>query len=173
MKNRIKLVGLVAGSIGLAAALLAPTPAVADSQGYGMGPYTLCSAYPLTNGSTTTLSLSTNLPGWAAWKGEVQMMAIIAPNGTNVGSKQNFCTNLALKFNYMIGTNVTTDNPFTWTIATDQLGAYSSNFTNPVVVWTNRIQLSGLTGLQLTSATPNSTNTSGPNLTLLMQVPKQ
>jgi hypothetical protein len=137
-----------------------------------MTPYALVSAQPLTNGSTNTINLSTNFPGSQAWKGDLQLMAIIAPLGTNAVTKANFATNLVLTFGFLIGTNVTTDTPFTWTIGNDQLagGALAVGNTNPVVVWTNLTSKGGLSGLQLKTALPASTNAAGAALTLLVQV---
>jgi hypothetical protein len=126
----------------------------------------LASAQSLTNGSTTTLNVSTNV---SASSESIQLMAIIAPQGTTALTKANFTTNLVLTFGYMIGTNVTTDTPFTWTIANDVLAAtLAAGNTNPVCVWTNLTSKRGLTGIALKSALPASTNAAGATLTLLV-----
>jgi hypothetical protein len=148
--------------VGVALAMVCMT---AEAQVTPGGYAPLCTAQSLTNGSTTTIGASTNVPAGAE---SIQLMAIVEPQGTTVATKQNFCTNLVLTFQYQIGTNTTTDTPFTWTIATDQFGALSTSFTNPVVVWTNLTSKRGLTGLKLATALPNSTNTAGPKLTLLV-----
>ena len=166
--GRMVLAGIMAVAL---AGMLTPMGVRADTQGYGMGPMTLVSAQTLTNNGTYTLNAQTNLPGVAAWGGTVQLMAIIGPAGANAPTNGNYCTNLVLVFDKMIGTNVTTDHPFTWTIGTNQLGVLSANaLTNPVVVCTNLTAQGGLSGLQLSTALGSSTNALGFKLTVLVQV---
>lgn len=125
----------------------------------------LCSTQPLTNGSATTI---TNSASVSATSESIQLMAIVAPPCSTSPTNGNYCTNLVLTFNYVIGTNTTTDTPFTWTIATDQFGVLSQTpHTTSTVVWTNLTNKRGLTGLQLNTATSASTNAYGCKLTVL------
>ena len=148
--------------VGLTALLEAPASGQVSPGSF----VALASNVVLTNGSTTTINAITNVP---QGNESIQLMAIISPNAPNAPTNGCFCTNIVMKFNFQVGTNITTDTPFTWTLATDVFGAMSqTTATNPICCWTNLTNRKGLTGLQLTSALPSSTNTVGPKLTVLM-----
>jgi len=137
-------------------------------------PVVLAKDVVLTNGSTTTINLDAALPQNPAWSGNVQLMAIVGPaNATATHTAANYCTNLVLKFGWVLGTHATTDEPFTWSIATDQFGALSATpHTADTVVWTNLTGMAGITGIRLLNASPRSTNTYGPKVTVLVGRPQ-
>lgn len=130
---------------------------------------TLVSQALCTNGTTRTFAISTNILHGMNYTASVRLTARVEKAVPNAPTNGNYCTNLVLKFNYLSGTNLTTDTPFTWTIATDQLGTLSANaLTNPVVVGTNLAAtvVDSLTGIQFTSALGSSTNEAGFKLTV-------
>ena len=154
---------ILAGIMAAAAILTAATVSAQVTPGSYVP---LCSAQTLTNNGTYTLNLSTNVSEGSE---SIQLMAIIGPAGANSPTNGNYCTNLVLTFDQLIGTNVTTDHPFTWTIGSGTLGTLSANaLTNPVCTWTNLTSRRGLSGLQLSTALGSSTNALGFKLTVLI-----
>lgn len=162
LSERIKGIGRIV-VVGTALAL---APAIAQAQTIAPRISTLASALACTNEATLTINTSTNLLHGFAGTHRVQLCAILAPTGANSPTNGNFCTNCVLTFDYLMGTNLTTDNEFVWTINSPALSQTAQ--TNPIVVKTNLTleQIDSVTGLQLKTALGHSTNALGFKLTV-------
>ena len=155
--------------VGLAVLVAMALPAMGQTLSPRIS--TLALALSCTNGSTLTIGTSTNLVQGVAATHRMQLCAVIAPLGTTALTKANFCTNLVMTFQYLVGTNVTTDTPFTWTIDNNQLagGALAAGNTNAITVRTNLPveACDSLSGIKLGTALGSSTNAAGFSLTVL------
>ncbi len=161
---------------GMALAAIAAAAAVLPASGQVTigNPTAFCTQYALANGTASNINQTVYLPQDVAWKGDVQLCCVLeAATATSTATKGNFTTNMVLKFDFLVGTNVTTDTPFTWTIGTNQIGNLAvAPWTNTVTLWTNLTSKAGLTALRLSTAEGSGTNAYGPKLTVLMGRPQ-